>query len=91
MYLLSKKDSSTICDVNHNTRIIKHFVFFIQKMEATTDLFINIIRNHRIIYDTTSKDFKHIYKKEDEWAKIALESRMSGKKTFFYKFVDILT
>lgn len=47
-------------------------------MEATTDLFINIIRNHRIIYDATSKDFKNINKKDDEWEKIAAESRMNG-------------
>ncbi len=48
-------------------------------MEASTDLFINIIRNHRIIYDTKSKDFKNVHKKEDEWIEIARESRMSGK------------
>lgn len=58
-------------------------------MEATTDLFINIIRNHRIIYDTRSKDFKNVLRKEDEWILIAQESRMSGKKYISEKFVDI--
>lgn len=47
-------------------------------MEASTDLFINIIRNHRIIYDTRSKDFKNIHKKEDAWVEIAEESGMNG-------------
>lgn len=58
-------------------------------MEATTDLFINIIRNHRIIYDTRSKDFKNVLKKEDEWILIAQESRMSGKKYISEKFEEI--
>lgn len=47
-------------------------------MEASTDLFINIIRNHRILYDTKSKDFKNINKKENVWAKIAEETGMDG-------------
>lgn len=61
--------------------------FLLHKMEATTDLFINIIRNHRIIYDTRSKDFKNIHKKEDEWILIAGESRMSGNELYFRKLL----
>lgn len=47
-------------------------------MEATTDLFINLIQNNRIIYDKSLKDFKNTRKKEDVWLKIANQSRMTG-------------
>lgn len=47
-------------------------------MEATTDLFINIIQNNRIVYDRKSKDFKNNRKKNETWLIIAKQSRMSG-------------
>lgn len=48
-------------------------------MEATTDLFINLIQNNRMIYDKSMKDFKNTRKKEEVWQNIAKQSRMSGK------------
>lgn len=47
-------------------------------MEATTDLFINLIQNNRIIYDKSLKDFKNTRKKEEAWQNVAIQSRMSG-------------
>jgi hypothetical protein len=47
-------------------------------MEATTDLFINVIQNHRIIYDKSLKDFKNTRKKDEAWKNIANQCRMDG-------------
>lgn len=47
-------------------------------MEATTDLFINLIQNNRIIYDKSLKEFKNTRKKEEVWQNIANQSRMTG-------------
>lgn len=47
-------------------------------MEASTDLFINLIQNNRILYDKSLKDFKNTRKKEEAWKNIAEQSRMSG-------------
>lgn len=47
-------------------------------MEASTDLFINLIQNNRILYDKTLKDFKNTIKKDEAWKIIAAQSRMSG-------------
>ncbi|XP_037045773.1 uncharacterized protein LOC119081133 [Bradysia coprophila] len=46
-------------------------------MEATTDLFINLIQNNRIIYDKSMKEFKNTRKKEEVWQNIANQSRMT--------------
>ncbi len=55
-------------------------------MEASTDLFINLIQNNRILYDKSLKDFKNTRKKEEVWQKIATDSRMSGNYIKINKF-----
>lgn len=47
-------------------------------MEATTDLFINLIQNNRILYDKSLKDYKNTRKKDEAWQIIATQSRMTG-------------
>lgn len=51
--------------------------------EASTDYFITLVECNRIIYDKSSKDFKNIPKKEEAWARIALNSKMTGKTTVY--------
>lgn len=48
---------------------------------STTDLFINLIQNHRVVYDKSLKDFKNTRKKDEAWASIANQSRMNGNFT----------
>lgn len=48
-------------------------------MEASTDLFINLIQNNRILYDKSLKDFKNVKKKDEAWQKVADVSRMTGE------------
>lgn len=47
-------------------------------MEASTDLFINVIQNNPIVFDKASKDFKNTIKKDQAWVIIADQSRMTG-------------
>lgn len=60
-----------------NVILIPNILFI--KMAASTDLFINLIQNHPIVYDKSLKDFKNIRKKDDAWEDIAHQSRMDGK------------
>lgn len=47
-------------------------------MEASTDFFINLIQNQRIIYDKSLKEFKNTRKKDEAWQNIAAQSGMIG-------------
>lgn len=54
-------------------------------MEASTDFFINLIQNSRIIYDKSLKDFKNTRKKDQAWAVIANQSKMTGNSQIFFQ------
>lgn len=51
-------------------------------MEASTDLFINLIQNNPILFDKTLKDFKNTRKKEEIWANVANQSNMTGNSIY---------
>lgn len=48
-------------------------------MEASTDYFISLVECNRILYDKTSNDFKNVVKKEEAWARIARNTKMTGE------------
>lgn len=48
-------------------------------MEASTDYFISLIECNRVLYDKSSKDFKNVVKKDEAWARIARNTKSTGK------------